>query len=112
MIAAILVVFFAGTIWSGEARNVLSKLYGGVAIIIIIFLMIEYVILKGRDRTRIYKLEVENILKKRQKDIAFLRELERELEDLESCLDSSCGGKCDETRDRVRSLRRRINENL
>lgn len=86
LIVAILVVFTIGAILSGEAAAFLSKLYGGAAIVLMVVLIIEYIVLKGRDRSRIYKIEIESMREKRHKDLEFLQSVERELAGLDESL--------------------------
>lgn len=113
LIAAIVVVFLVGVVWSGRAGHILSFLYKPLSIVLIVVLTIEYILLKGRDRTRIYKIEVEKMQKKRDDDIELMRNLERELIALEKNLDSLAAPSPPETANAQNDLgavRRRIGD--
>lgn len=122
LIASIILIFTLGMIWSGWAGSLLKYLYEPLPIIIIVILMIEYILLKGRDRTRIYKIELEKMRKKRAGDIEFMRNLERELQDFQNGLDSlsdasaldseSSSGDLQDLRARLEHLRKDLSENL
>jgi hypothetical protein len=87
LIAAILVVFGAGFVLSGGGAAFLQNLYSPVAVIIAIFLMIEYIVLKGRGRSHIYHLELDQLRQRRHEEIEFLRDLEEELHRIEKDLE-------------------------
>ncbi len=122
LIAGIILVFTAGMIWSGWAGSLLKYLYEPLPIIVIVILMIEYILLKGRDRSRIYKIELEKMRKKRAGDIEFMRNLERDLQGLRDNIDSliesspqespAAGGNLQDLRDRLERLRKDLSRNL
>ncbi|HPS00399.1 MAG TPA: hypothetical protein PLA90_02545, partial [Candidatus Sumerlaeota bacterium] len=86
LIAAIILVFFFGIVWSGHAKDLFGMLYGRGAVLIVVVLIIEYIILKGRDRSRFYKLELLKMRDKRRNYIEFVRNLEAQLDQVESSL--------------------------
>jgi len=86
LILAILVIFGAGVVMSGGGRNFLHFLYGPVAIIVVIFMIVEYIVLKGRDRSRIYRLELEQTRERRRHDVEFLQSVEEQLRQIEEAL--------------------------
>jgi hypothetical protein len=86
LIAAIILVFFFGIVWSGHAKDLFDMLYGRGAVLIVVVLIIEYIILKGRDRSRFYKIELLKMRDKRRNYIEFVRNLETQLDQVESAL--------------------------
>jgi len=86
LILAIVIVFGAGVVMSGAGGKVIDKLYGPAALIIVVILMIQYILLKGRDRSRVYKIEIEKMRGKRLDDVERMRHLDTELADLEQRL--------------------------
>ena len=87
LILVIFIVFGAGFVLSGGGVEFLRYLYNPVAVVVVIFAMIEYIVLKGRDRSRIYHLELEQLRQRRHEEIDFLRNLEEELRHLEQDLE-------------------------
>jgi hypothetical protein len=83
LLLAIVVVFAIGLALTTHGKEFLSNLYRPVAIAFVILLAIEYIALKGRDRSRIYKIELEQARTKRQQDLEFLRGMEKELTTIE-----------------------------
>jgi len=79
IILAIIAIFAAGIALSGQGRSFLRYLYGPVAIIVVIFAIIEYIVLKGRDRSRIYRLELDQLRARRRQDVEALRGVDEEL---------------------------------
>lgn len=126
LILAIVAVFVTGLILTTHGKDFLRSLYSPVAIIVVIFLAIEYIALKGRDRSRIYKIELEQARTKRQQDLEFLRGVEKELSEIEETIHSAaqetpCAGpeaprplssKLCEIQNRLVALRRSLSERL
>lgn len=80
LILAILVIFGIGLGLSKQGDDFIRKLlYSPVAIIVVLFLGVEYLILKGRDRTRILKIELDQARRKKQEDLEFMRRAEANL---------------------------------
>jgi hypothetical protein len=88
LITAIAVVFLAGIVWSAGVQATVRFLYEPSAIVILVLVLLEYIVLKGRDRSRIYRIELEKMRDKRHRDIEFLRELEAALAALEKDLEA------------------------
>jgi hypothetical protein len=88
LITAIAVVFLIGVVWSAGPQRTIEFLYEPTAIVILVLVLLEYIVLKGRDRSRIYRIELEKMRDKRHQDIEFLRELEAVLAALEKDLES------------------------
>jgi DNA-binding helix-hairpin-helix protein with protein kinase domain len=86
LILAIVIVFGAGVVMSGAGGKVIDKLYGPAALIIVVILIIQYILLKGRDRSRVYKIEIERMRAKRHDDIERTRHIDAELANLEQRL--------------------------
>jgi hypothetical protein len=126
LLLGIVVVFVIGLILTIQGKDFLRSLYSPVAIIVVIFLAIEYIALKGRDRSRIYKIELDHARTKRRQDLEFLRGVEKELSEIEEMIHSAaqetpCGGpevprplssKLGEIQNRLVALRRSLSERL
>ncbi|MBN1900988.1 hypothetical protein JW926_06645 [Candidatus Sumerlaeota bacterium] len=66
-----------------------SLLYSPYSFLLMVVIILEYVILKGRDRSRIYKLEIQRLKLKRMKDADFHKRLEKEIHEIQASLDDS-----------------------
>ncbi len=80
----ILSVFFIGLLLSGAAQTLFSKIYHPVSFIVLILLIVEYILLKGRDRSRIYRIELDQLHQKRNDDLRQIRDWEKQLEQIET----------------------------
>jgi len=72
---------------TGDIRRFLSILYSPYSFLLLVVILIEYFILKGMDRSRIYKLELERLKKKRERELETQRELEDQIGELSGNLD-------------------------
>jgi hypothetical protein len=79
-ILAILIVVDRGEL----LLSLLRKLYHPFAAFVAVVMLVEYVILKGADRSAIYRRELEAARLKRREDLLMLRRLEGRLVELES----------------------------
>ena len=82
LILAIVVIFLGGIFLSGGGLDFVRSLYGPVAVIVVILLIVEYVVLKGRDRSRFYRIEIEQMREKRRSDAELLRHLGTRMRDI------------------------------
>lgn len=121
LITAIVVVFLVGVVWSAGIAQTIRFLYEPIAIVILVLVLLEYIVLKGRDRSRIYRIELEKMRDKRHQDIEFLREqeaalaaLEKDLESLGAVLPDDATGVAELliARNRLASLRDALARNL
>jgi hypothetical protein len=117
LILALFAVFSAGIVLSGNGRDFLRYLYSPVAIIVVIFAIAEYIVLKGRDRSRIYRLELDQMREKRHQEIDFLHEMEDELRETERALEALGDGgdsaaEAGKVRARLAALRERLSHRL
>lgn len=62
-------------------------LYSPYSFLVLVIMLLEYVVLKGLDRSRIYKLELKRLKAKREKDLVARRKLDEKLKDIEDELD-------------------------
>jgi hypothetical protein len=67
--AVILVLFLSG--WH---EKILEVIYGKVALVILAVMLVEYLVLKARDRSRFYRLQLHMINNRRREDLCVLRE--------------------------------------
>ncbi|NQU42485.1 hypothetical protein HQ520_04315 [bacterium] len=119
LVAAIFVTFAVGVALSDYRSEVVRWLYSPIAIVLVILLFIEYIVLKGRDRSRIYRIELEQARHKRVEDQEYLRHLEERLLAMEKEVpsppevrDSGCEERLGELRGELASLRRELSEKL
>ena len=119
LVAAIVIVFALGIYLAGGRREILRHLYSHFAILLVVFLIIEYVVLKGRDRSRIYKIERDQARARRRDDQEFLREADDEIGTVTELLRQAQENQArhDATRiaeltERLEALQRRIAQRL
>ncbi|MBN1867577.1 hypothetical protein JW916_09820 [Candidatus Sumerlaeota bacterium] len=105
LIGAIVLVFVAGIFLSGGGIEFVRSLYSPVALIVVIFLIVEYVVLKGRDRSRLYRIELDQMREKRRRDNEFLHDIERDIQSVENDL-ASLEDRFESGDDRGQELRR------
>lgn len=88
MLILIVIGVLALIIVTGNHEIIFNKLYSPTAAIIVIIMLIEYLILKGSDRSPIYRRELEAAREKRRDDLLMLRAIETRLVDLRARLDN------------------------
>jgi len=70
-----------------------SILYSPYSFILLVVIILEYIILKGMDRSRIYKLEIERLKRKRHRDLEFHVRMEKQIRELEKYADDPNAGE-------------------
>ncbi len=60
-----------------HSKEIFAILYGPTAVVILLIMVAEFMILKSFDRTRLYRLENERLVKRRQNDLKAMRETDR-----------------------------------
>ena len=73
--------------------NLIYKLYNPWAAFVAVVMLVEYVLLKGADRSSIYRRELEACRSRRGEDLLGFQEMERELVLLREELTKSEGNK-------------------
>lgn len=71
---------------TGHYRTILEWLYRPATAFIAVLMMVEYLLLKGSDRTAIYRRELEAARQKRRDDLLAMRDMETELVELRARL--------------------------
>lgn len=71
---------------SGNFGAIFEKLYSPYAAFVAVVMLVEYVLLKGADRSALYQRELEAARAKRREDLLMFRALESELEEMKSSL--------------------------
>lgn len=116
LILIILGVFFTGLILSGLAQGLLRKIYDPMAFVLLVLLFVEYILLKGRDRSRIYRLELDQLHEKRRADLRDIRQWESQLGEIEGLFagrDGDCGdGASQKALEKIRQLKQNIGSKL
>ena len=74
---------------TGNALTILRHLYSPYAAFVAVVMLVEYVLLKGADRSALYRRELEAARQKRREDLLALREMETALVRLTDRLDRS-----------------------
>lgn len=64
---------------TGNFTRIAQWLFSPTAIIIVVVILLQYLLLKGADRSDIYRRELEAARQKRRDDLLALRELEARL---------------------------------
>jgi len=67
----------------------LSILYSPFSFLLLVVIILEYIILKGMDRSRIYKLEIQRLKQKRKKDMEWLQRMDKEIREIHNSLGKS-----------------------
>lgn len=89
----IIILFVMGVlsliIATGNARRVFDALFTPTAIVIVVIMLFEYLLLKGADRSDIYRRELDAARQKRRDDLLALHEMETRLIELNTRLDQA-----------------------
>ncbi|MFH0794721.1 MAG: hypothetical protein V2A74_11880 [bacterium] len=67
----------------------LKLLYNPMMFLLLIVIIGQYLIQKGVDRSRIYQMQLQQLQAKREEDLAFLRDVEREIYEIHKLLDGA-----------------------
>ncbi len=94
---------------TGNFRSILDKLYSPYAALIAVIMLVEYVLLKGADRSAMYRRELEAARTKRREDLLTLRKMETKLDEIQADLrrietESSASDLADHTRAELEEL--------
>jgi ABC-type multidrug transport system fused ATPase/permease subunit len=68
-VAVVVILFLSNMIWP-----LAEMLYGPAAFVVAAVMIVEFLILKARDRSRFYRLELQLMRNRRREDIRLLRE--------------------------------------
>lgn len=71
---------------TGNFARIIDALYGPYTVLIAVIMLVEYLILKGGDRSDIYRRELEAARHKRRDDLLALREMETQIVELRAHL--------------------------
>jgi hypothetical protein len=72
-----------------DTKIFLSILYSPYSFLLMVVIFLEYIILKGMDRSRIYKLEIQRLKQKRNKDMDLHLKLEKQIQEIQTSLGDS-----------------------
>lgn len=78
----IVVLVFA----TGNYRTLLEKLYSPYAAFVAVIMLLEYVVLKGADRSALFRRQLHAAREKRRDDLLTMREMEGRLAQMETNL--------------------------
>jgi hypothetical protein len=87
-----------------------GKLYSGTSALIAVVMLVEYLLLKGADRSPIYLRELEAARQRRRDDLLALREMETQLVELRSRLAAVSSGPAAASPDRAPELSARLED--
>jgi len=85
-----------------------SILYSPYSFLLMVVVLVEYVVMKGLDRSRVYKLENERLKAKRQKELALRQNLEKKLTDIQSEIGDAKSSEC--LREQIQEILRSLKE--
>ncbi len=71
---------------TGNFKLIIETLYKPYTALIVVIMLVEYVLLKGADRSQIYRRELEAARERRRDDVLALREMEMQLVELRARL--------------------------
>ncbi|MBI3736214.1 hypothetical protein HY256_06845 [Candidatus Sumerlaeota bacterium] len=90
---AALILVFAGiaglVIMTGNFKAIFNLLYNRNTAVIAVVVLVEYVILKGFDRSAQYRRQLEALRTKRNEDLAAIQKLEAKLSELRTMMEKS-----------------------
>jgi hypothetical protein len=116
IILLLLVFLLVLLLITNSYQTLIDILYSPFSFAILLIIVLEYVILKGVDRSRIYRLEIERLRSKRAEDIALWRDLEGHLSDalrtLQKLDDSAASASPDADFSNLVALRSKLEEIL
>jgi len=82
---ALILLVILGLVGYGIYRyfdEILEALYSRTAMVVLVIMVIEFLILKSLDRTRLYRIENRRLVRRRMADLQAMREAESALSDL------------------------------
>jgi len=71
----------------------LDILFSGYSFLLLVVIFLEFILMKGMDRSRIYRLEIARLKAKRQKDTIFRQDLDDRINSLLTALDEPDGAE-------------------
>ena len=98
MIAAILLLI------TDSVERFLEVIYNPYAYAVLVIMMVEYVLLKSSDRSRIYQMQIDQLQQARHDDITFIRSIESRLSILAKEV------KKDDVKEKLNSIATELNE--
>ena len=93
IILGIIVILCVLLLLTGDVSLFISILYSPFSFLLLVVVLLEYVILKSMDRSRIYKLELEKLKRKRDREMMFRQRLESEFKGLKKYLEEEESGE-------------------
>jgi purine-cytosine permease-like protein len=73
---------------TGNYPKIIEAIYGPYTVLIAVIMLVEYLILKGGDRSDLYRRELEVARHKRRDDLLALREMETQLVEMRTHMHS------------------------
>jgi len=95
IIILILIGLLVLIVVTGNLKSILDRIFGVTTALVVVVMLVEYLILKGSDRSAIYRRELEVARLKRRDDLLALRDLETQLEDLRERMTTALEGEAD-----------------
>jgi hypothetical protein len=87
LIVLIVIGVLTLVVLTGNFTRILKMLYSPQAALIAVIMLVEYVVLKGADRSVLYKRELDAARAKRREDLLAMREIEAKLIEIQTRLD-------------------------
>lgn len=89
LIILIVMALLALIVITGNLGMIVEKLYSPVIVVIVVVMLVEYLLLKGSDRSAIYRRERDAAREKRRNDLLAMRQMETRLVDLRADMRSA-----------------------
>ncbi len=67
---------------TNNVESFINVLYSPVAFLVLVVVLVEYIILKSADRSRLYKIELDYLRQRKIEQIKIFHQLERRLEEV------------------------------
>jgi energy-coupling factor transporter transmembrane protein EcfT len=75
-------------ITKGDLLPLISFFFSPYSFLLLFVMLVEYLFLKGIDRSHVFKLENQKLKQKRSRDIAFRKWLENRIDDISDKVDN------------------------
>ena len=85
-----------------------SLLYSPYSFLLLMVVLVEYIVLKGIDRSKVYRLENQRLKAKRSREMEFRQRMERELREIQKEMEKT--GSSSNAQERLQEILRSFKE--
>ncbi len=94
---------------TNNVESFISMLYSPVAFLLLVVILVEYIILKSADRSRIYKIEVDKLRGRLIEHIKLFQSIEENLDEMHKTVDRLQDEETDRShKEHVENLQERL----